>query len=227
MNGNIKIIDFGFSCLVNDSGKVYSTVGSPINMDPTLLKKYISNRKKRKLGYDQNSDIWSIGTICYEMLIGKPVFDTNDLIDLVEKVENGDYVVPTNLSHEVVSFINGMLQYDSQKRLSCAELSEHPFLKKAVKDFQRIELEKVSKKVNKSGLHINTVENKSIWSIFNANDENKLVKISRKNALKKEVIDDFEANELMLPPESGPDEEKKEDENDSKEKQEQKNQKDN
>ena len=199
MKAQIKIIDFGCSCYISNSGKVFSTVGSPINMDPSILKKY-SNRKLKKLGYDQNSDIWSIGTVCYEMVIGKPAFDSDDMNDLVELVENGDYIVPTNLSHEVVSFINGMLQYNSQKRLSCGELSKHPFLTKDVEDFKRIDLQKVSKKVNKSGLHINTVQNKSIWGIFNADDEKKLVMISRKNALKEKDLAEMNLDDLILPP---------------------------
>ena len=181
MKATPKIIDFGFACFVNKSGLLYSTLGSPINMDPIILKKLNSNSKKaRQLGYDQKADIWSLGTICYEMLIGKSAFDAEDMDELVEKIENGTYTVPTNLSKEVISFINGMLQYDSQKRLSCDELSRHPFLTTEVKDFHPIDLQKVSKKIDSSGLKINTILNKSIWAIFNAEDEEKLKNIDGK-----------------------------------------------
>ena len=37
--------------------------------------------------------------------------------ELVNKVETGKYKVPTNLSKEVISFLNGMLQYNSNIRL--------------------------------------------------------------------------------------------------------------
>ena len=181
MKATPKIIDFGFACFVNKSGLLYSTLGSPINMDPIILKKLNSNSKKsRQLGYDQKADIWSLGTICYEMLIGKSAFDAEDMDELVEKIENGTYTVPTNLSKEVISFINGMLQYDSQKRLSSDELSRHPFLTTEVKDFHPIDLQKVSKKIDNSGLKINTILNKSIWAIFNAEDEEKLKNIDGK-----------------------------------------------
>ena len=33
MKATVKICDFGFSCYINKSGSLYSTVGSPINMD--------------------------------------------------------------------------------------------------------------------------------------------------------------------------------------------------
>ena len=123
---------------------------------------------------------------------------------IIEKVENGSYTLPTTLSHEVVSFINGMLQYDSQKRLSCEELSKHPFLTKEVEDFKPINLQKASKKVNESGLHINTKENKSIWGIFNAADEKKLVMINRKNALREKDFAEMNLEDLMFTPEDKP-----------------------
>ena len=179
MKAQCKIIDFGFACRISKSGLQYSTLGSPINMDPIILKKLNSTgRKSRQLGYDQKADIWSLGTICYEMLIGKSAFDAEDMDELVSKIEDGTYTVPTNLSREVISFLNAMLQYDSHARLNSLELSRHVFLTKDVKDFHPIDMQKVSKKVDKKGLNINVKRNKSIWAIFNADDEDKLNKIT-------------------------------------------------
>ena len=181
MKAQVKIIDFGFACLISKSGLLYSTLGSPINMDPIILKKLNSNSKKaRQLGYDQKADIWSIGTICYEMLIGKSAFDAQDMDELVEKIENGTYSVPTNLSREVISFINGMLQYESSKRLNSEQLSQHPFITKDIKDFHPIDMQKVSKKVDNKGLNIDFKRNKTIWAIFNEEDEKKLAEIDGK-----------------------------------------------
>ena len=76
------------------------------------------------------------------MLIGKSAFDAEDMEELVSKIENGDYSVPTNLSREVISFLNAMLQYDSHARLNSLELSRHVFLTRNVRDFHPIELRK-------------------------------------------------------------------------------------
>ena len=182
MKATAKIIDFGFACFINKSGLLYSTLGSQISIDPIILKKLNSGGGKgRQLGYDQKADIWSLGTICYEMLIGKSAFDAEDMDELCEKIENGTYTVPTNLSREVISFINGMLQYKSATRLTCEELSKHPFLTLNVKDFHPIDMQKVSKKVDDKKLKINVKQNKSIWAIFNADDEEKLVNIDGNN----------------------------------------------
>ena len=179
MKANAKIIDFGFAAKIERAGLKYTTLGSPINMDPIILNELKKRGKKtRKLGYDQKADIWSLGTICYEMLIGKCVFNAEDLDALVAKVENGTYTVPTSLSKEVISFLNGMLQYDASSRLDINQLANHSFLNKNVKNFESIDMKKVSKKnIDKSRLKINVKTNKSIWAIFNEEDEDKLMKI--------------------------------------------------
>ena len=55
------------------------------------------------VGYDQKADIWSIGTLCYEMLIGKSAFNSKTMDELVQKVESGSYSIPTNLSKIALS----------------------------------------------------------------------------------------------------------------------------
>ena len=175
MRAKVKIIDFGFA--INMKGNLASTaLGSPINMDPAILQKF-SKKTNRQLGYDEKSDIWSLGTVCYELLIGQSVFNADTMNELVKKVENGSYSVPTSVSREVVAFLNGMLQYDANNRLSAAELLKTPFLTKNVRDFSNIDTRKVSRKINNKGLNINVKKNQTIWAIFNEEDEKKLLNI--------------------------------------------------
>ena len=188
MKAQVKIIDFGFSCIYNDIKK--SILGSPINMDPLILKKLTdSTGATRELGYDMSADIWSIGTICYEMLIGKSAFDSNDIKELSDKIEKGAYKVPTNISAELVSFLNGMLQYEGKNRLNADQLSRHAFLTKDVKQFKKINLNEISNKIEDNQIEVDTHENKTflqkkpiknstIWSIYKGNQENVLTNIS-------------------------------------------------
>ena len=98
MKSTVKIIDFGFACKISKTGLQYTLLGSPINLHPDLLKIMNSSSKKTKqLGYNEKADIWSIGAICYEMVIGKPVYDAEDMDALIEKVENGSYEVPISI----------------------------------------------------------------------------------------------------------------------------------
>ena len=180
MRATIKIIDFGFAIQLTKNNLASSVLGSPINMDPAILNEMAKKGKRvNQLGYDQKADIWSLGTICYELLIGQSVFNAETMNELVRKVEAGTYTVPTSVSSEIVSFLNGMLQYKGENRLSADELYTHPFLTKNVRDFKKIETRRIQRKINNNGLNINIKKNQTIWGIFN--EEDKLVGINPKN----------------------------------------------
>ena len=172
LGAQVKIIDFGFATRLDPKKNLaFSTLGSPINMDPGILKK-LNHIDNSISGYDEKVDIWSLGTLCYEMLIGKPTFEADNMKDLVKKIETGEYTLPSSLSKEVVSFLNAMLQYDSKLRLSAEELSRHYFLTKNIKDFSKIDINKVQKNLNeKDEIKINVKKNQSIWAIFNNEEE--------------------------------------------------------
>ena len=171
LKAKVKIIDFGFARHLAPAQLAYSTLGSPVNMDPGILRKLNKMDNQNEYGYDEKADIWSLGTICYEMLIGKSTFDANSMRDLVRKVESGNYYLPTTLSKEAVSFLNGMLQYDSKKRLSANQLYNHNFLKKPYSELTKINLKEASKNIIDSQLKINSKNNQSIWVIFETNEE--------------------------------------------------------
>ena len=156
LKATVKIIDFGFACKIGKNALTYTTIGNPMNMSPLILKKLTSHGKVRQLGYDMKADIWSLGAICYQMLIGKAAFDADDIDELVEKIEKGIYKVPTNLSKEVVSFLNGMLQYEPQARLTAEQLYNHQFLQENIQNFHKIDLNQVSKRVRRNELELDT-----------------------------------------------------------------------
>ena len=194
MRAKVKIIDFGFATkLTPDKNNLAQTaLGSPINMDPLILNVMAKKGKDLKqLGYDDKADIWSLGTICYELLIGKTVFNAETMNDLVQKVESGNYHVPTSLSREMVSFLNSMLQYDGSKRLNAEELSKHAFLTKDVRNFTKINIRQVQRKIDNKGLNINIKRNQTIWSIFNEEDEQKLIGINDGNNAPMKPIPEY------------------------------------
>ena len=217
MKAQIKIAGFNYSCRISKNGLKYSFVGTEIeNKDPLFLLNMMNPSKKaRPLGYNEKADIWSIGSICYELLIGKPVFDAENFEDYVEKIEKRVYYIPTTLSYEAISFINGMLQYENKKRLSASQLSRHDFLNKEVNKFKKINLEKVSNKIKVESGKSETINNKdsTIWSIFNEKDESLLSSILGTEYIKpidkKEVLEFSKVNlkesSVKLPPRCIPD----------------------
>jgi serine/threonine protein kinase len=202
LRAKVKIIDFGTAIKVGPNKLASTVIGSPINMDPAILKKFknmMSSKAIRdpKQSYDEKVDIWSIGTACYEMLIGKPCFDAYTLHELVSKVEEGSYSLPTTISKEMVSFLNAMLQYEPEKRLSSAELENHPFLKKRVSDFEKIDIKRVKRKIDNKGLNINVKKNQTIWSIFNENDEQIFVNINSRGTSNGLLVD-YNNNDYII-----------------------------
>ena len=166
LKSQVKIIDFGFARYLKKEELAYSTLGSPINMDPGILRKLNKVEHSNEYGYDEKADIWSLGTICYEMLIGRNVFNAESMKDLLNKVDKGDYFLPSTLSKEAVSFINGMLQYDPKKRLSAEKLYRHKFLNKSFDQLNKINLSQIKKNMKGSKIRINSKMNQSIWDIF-------------------------------------------------------------
>lgn len=66
----LKIGDFGFA--KSSLETLQSLKGTPINMAPEIFK---ANQKNSEKSYDRKCDIWSLGTILYEMIFGKIIGD--------------------------------------------------------------------------------------------------------------------------------------------------------
>ena len=143
-------------------------------MDPQLLYN-IETKTLYNEGYDEKADIWSLGNLCYEMLVGRKAFDATSMKELFQKVKQGAYTLPINLSEEVVSFINGMLQTNPNSRLSAKELKKHPFLMNNVEQIEPIDVRKNPSTMGPGDIMIfdsnirvkNGNLNKNIWDIFN------------------------------------------------------------
>ena len=125
--GHVKIIDF------NTSTKPGSTVArTAVGTVPNMAPSVIFNLSGSRDDYDEKVDIWSLGTLCFEMLVGKPLFDGNHI---VEKIKECHIDIPKNISNEAQSFLLCMLQKEGEKRLSVNELLKHKFITNNVKDF--------------------------------------------------------------------------------------------
>ncbi len=119
-----KICDFGFARAVPGavSGDMaMSIVGTPVNMAPEVL---------HGRPYSAKADMWSLGTVTYELLFGSPPFAAFSREDLIKAMERGRVSVPKDrgISAEGVDFVNACLQYDPKERIGWQELAKHPFI---------------------------------------------------------------------------------------------------
>ena len=62
---DIKIADFGFSCIFDPDEGLDLVLGSPLYMAPEIIEGKI---------YNEKVDIWSIGVITYMLLSGRNPF---------------------------------------------------------------------------------------------------------------------------------------------------------
>ena len=133
LSSEIKIIDFGLSKQLTSSTSLANSIrGNMQNMDPVLLEQYYKGNTDIYInGYNEKSDIWSLGAICYKMLTGNPLF-----VEFPSFIGKKKYTIPLDLaiSNEFISFITSMLQYDPENRASAEELLKCDFLIK--KDYE-------------------------------------------------------------------------------------------
>ncbi|PSN29264.1 Serine/threonine-protein kinase 36, partial [Blattella germanica] len=99
-NGVAKLCDFGFARSMSSGTHVLTSIkGTPLYMAPELIE---------EKPYDHNADIWSLGCIIYELLVGTPPFCTTSILHLVRLIKHETVKWPDFLSPACQSFI----QYD-------------------------------------------------------------------------------------------------------------------
>ena len=122
-NAEIKIIDFNLSYMSNNV-RPTSGLGTPINMAPTMVINMMGNN----IIYDEKVDIWSLGTICYEMLFGEPLFPYFNRQQIFNNILSYNFKIPKTISVEARTFLYSMLRKEGINRLSVTELLNHEFI---------------------------------------------------------------------------------------------------
>ena len=161
LNSELKLIDFGTATRRPNN----TIVGSPLNMDPTILKMIVTGQKE-KLPYDEKIDIWSLGIISYYLFTGDFPFIGN-YNDLMEEIEKGDICIPISISAEAISFLLRMLQFSSKKRFNAAELLTHPFIQRYIGDFTYLDKKILHNFIKNGNLCANIKNSDGFDSILN------------------------------------------------------------
>lgn len=122
MDGQIKMIDFGFCAQLNHSDEKRRTfAGSPYWLSPEII-----TRK----AYDTKTDIWSLGILIIEMVEGAPPYLNEAPLKAIYLIASrGKPPINYNrISPELADFLDNCLNIDPNARATATELLKHPFL---------------------------------------------------------------------------------------------------
>lgn len=121
----IKVADFGLARVVSGKDMMKTACGTPGYVAPEILKNQ---------GYDSGAvDVWSAGVILYILLCGFPPFYEEELPALFDQILHARYDFPSpwwdNISKEAKELVNAMLTIDPKKRITAAQVADHPWIK--------------------------------------------------------------------------------------------------
>ena len=162
----IKIADLGYSKDIEGSNLGSTILGTPFHMSPDVVGNYMDKDGGKK--YNTSVDLWSLGTITYQLLTGKAPFIGNNVDEIFEHIMKGKYSLPPTMtvSVEIITFINGLLQFYPEKRLNWEQIKSHPFLTKDIGNFNFIQLNSLTENEKKQ-IEMNSKDcDNLLWILF-------------------------------------------------------------
>lgn len=74
-------------------------------------------------------DVWCLGILCYELLVGSPPFESNNELVTKEKIRTLDYKFPSNMDALAKDLISKLV-VPRKKRITLDDIMNHPFVVK-------------------------------------------------------------------------------------------------
>eukprot|EP00347_Sterkiella_histriomuscorum_P006016 403354389 len=125
--GHVRLADFGLAKQGPDSDPskskqkefvAQSFCGSPAYLAPEMLKQQ---------GITAAGDLYQIGVVLYEMLVGIPPYYNDNIKVLYQNIEKGKLKMPKYLTPEARKFLLKILNKEPKKRPSFQDIRKDPF----------------------------------------------------------------------------------------------------
>jgi serine/threonine protein kinase len=117
-DGNCKLIDFGLSkerFAENDITE--SMLGTVAYLPPEIAN---------ECPYTRKCDSYTMGTLLYEMLVGKPPFMGRTREQMLTNIKTGVLDIPSRISEQIRNLLSCLLERDSNARLPISRIRDHP-----------------------------------------------------------------------------------------------------
>ena len=122
-NGEIKIADFGWSVHAPSSRR--NTMCGTLDYLPPQM---VEGRE-----HDEQVDVWSLGVLLYEFLVGSPPFEAEGHNATYRRIARVDLRFPRGVPEDAQDLIRKLLVKDPCKRMSLRAVAKHPFVLKHLK----------------------------------------------------------------------------------------------
>eukprot|EP00033_Pygsuia_biforma_P004355 GCRY01004774.1.p1 GENE.GCRY01004774.1~~GCRY01004774.1.p1 ORF type:complete len:378 (+),score=75.00 GCRY01004774.1:188-1321(+) len=116
-NGDLKIADFGWS--VHTNSRRHTLCGTLDYLPPEMIE---------GRDHDKSVDIWSLGVLMYEFLVGHPPFETEGHAATYRRIREVQYSFPEHIPTDARDLIQRLLVKDPRRRLPLAEIPKHPWI---------------------------------------------------------------------------------------------------
>lgn len=117
-NGELKIADFGWS--------VHAPSSRRATMCGTL--DYLPPEMVLHKQYTDAVDLWCLGVLTYEFLVGRPPFENDDTSVTYARIIGVKYSFPDYVSELARDFISKLLQKHPNDRMPLKEAKRHPWI---------------------------------------------------------------------------------------------------
>ena len=126
---NIKVGDFGLATRLESSDEKRKTIcGTPNYIAPEVI-----NSDKEKRGHSFEVDTWSMGVICFTMIVGKPPYESTDVKSTYRRILANEYSFPEGkVSDHARDLISSMLKTNPKERPTLEALRSHPFFSERI-----------------------------------------------------------------------------------------------
>ncbi|KAM5274495.1 aurora kinase B isoform 2-T2 [Ctenodactylus gundi] len=118
LQGELKIADFGWSVHA-PSLRRKTMCGTLDYLPPEMIEGRTHNEKV---------DLWCIGVLCYELLVGNPPFESASHNETYRRIVKVDLKFPPSVPTGAQDLISKLLQHNPSERLSLAHVSTHPWV---------------------------------------------------------------------------------------------------
>lgn len=121
-DSQLKIADFGWAVYNADKRRM-TFCGTMEYLAPEMVNNDI---------HDSGIDLWCLGILTYEFLIGKTPFESKNrnMREAYKRINSLKYSIPETISSNASDFISKLLVLNPNDRMELAEALNHPFIVK-------------------------------------------------------------------------------------------------